>query len=119
MGERTPATEIEDDGRRHHGHDVGHLRADSHPESATFEFGHGPVGGGEAVGAPTGQADGMYPVDEIPRIEGVGLTRSGATTAHVDRCDGAIGHADHRRARSPPATATLVMTDEYAVDVGQ
>ena len=47
-------------------------------------------GGIEAEGAPAGEHDGVDAVDEVDRIEEVGLARARRRAAHVDATDRAI-----------------------------
>ncbi len=78
MPEVAAATEIEDDRGGHDRHHLMGFRSDRHAELETLEMGHDTVGGRQSVGAAPGQADGVDPVDEIARIECVGLAGAGS-----------------------------------------
>ena len=78
------------------------------------------VGGGQAERAAPGEDDGVDPVDEVARVEQVGLPGAGGAAADVDAGDRAVWRGqDHRRAREPAGLGARRVPDPYAADVGQ
>ena len=61
----------------------------------------------------------MDAVDQVARVQGLGLAGAGPAAADVDAGDGSVRGAHDGRTGLPPPAATTVVTDEEAGDVGQ
>ena len=117
--EATADTEIEQHGG---GDDRNHLVRFGSNRVAAIALGepaHDAVGGGESVGAAAGEADGVDALDEVDRVEQVGLACAGRAAADVDTSDGAWRREHDRRAGEPAAPAPLVVADADPGDVGE
>ena len=81
---------------------------------------HDPVRGGEAEGGPAAEDDRIDPVDEVARVEQVGLTRAGATATHVDPgYRTALGCEHDGDTREPPGLVTGAVADAHTGDVDE
>ena len=113
--ERPAAAQVEHHGGGHDRHDAA---GDREPDARRFQAGHDAVRGGEPVGRPTRQHDGVHALDGGVRPEQVGFAGAGRGAAHVDARDGAVGRCEHHRG-ARKAALDLGVADPQACDVGQ
>ncbi|GDY44888.1 hypothetical protein SANT12839_057700 [Streptomyces antimycoticus] len=77
-----------------------------------------PRGAVEPERAAAGQHDGIDALDQIARIEGIGLPGTGTTAAHIDRGDRtALGGQHHGRPGQPTAAGPLGMAHPQSTDI--
>ncbi len=93
--------------------------ADREPAAALGQPGHHAGRRGEPVGAAARQAHRVDALDDVDRVERVGLTRPGPAAAHVDAADRSRRRQDHGRAGEPAAAGALVVADRHAGDIGE
>ena len=111
--------EIEEHGCRDDRHDMVGFGADLEAAVALSQPPRHPVGGGEAVGATPGEAHGVDAIDEVDRVERLGLPGAGSPAADVDAADGPRRWEHDRGPGQPAAPAPLVVADMDAGDVGE
>ena len=114
--EVTPTTEIEDHRRRDDRHDV--LVVDREAQPAGFEPAHHPVGNGQPERAPAGEAHRVNLLDEMARVQRIGLARARPAAADVDTGDRSARDVDDRRPGQPSVADPPGVADEHAVHVG-
>ena len=111
--------EVEQHGRRDDRYDVVGIGPDLEPAVAGGQPAHHAVGGSEAVGAAPGEAHGVDVVDEVDRVEQLGLASAGGAATEVDAADRSWRRQHDRRAGQPAAPASLVVADVDPGDVGE
>jgi hypothetical protein len=104
----TTTSEVEDHGRGNDGDDTIGGRK---PEAALLEQGDHAVGSRQAERAPTGEGDGVDPLDEVLRSERVGLAGAGPAATDIDARSCTSGDRDDGRAGLPADPGPLVVAD--------
>ena len=105
-------TEVEDDGRRHDEHvrDAFVLA-----DSALFEAAHDTCARIQVKSAAAGQQHRSHLLDEISRLQNVGLARARYRAAYVDTAHRAVFGHDDRAARGPAAVGEVADADAWHV----
>ena len=102
------------------GYDLRGVGADPEAAAPLLQPGGDTGRGVKAEGAAAGQHDRLDALDEVARVERVGLPGAGAAAAYVDGRDGtALGCQDDGGAGQAAAAGALGVADPEAEDVGQ
>ena len=113
------AAEVEDDRTRHDRHDGAGI-ADRVAETGVGQPAYDTVGGREAEGAAAAHDDRLHALDEVARVEQVGLAGARSATTHVDTADRSGDRREHHGRPGQPAVADpLVVPHADALDVDE
>ena len=122
VGPRATASQVEEDRCGHDRHDTAGVGRRRHRPAPAVggERVHDPVGRREPEGGATPEQHRVDPVDEVARVEQVGLPGAGASPAHVDPADRPSPWGQHHGdPREPARLVARAVADPHARDVDE